>query len=80
MELNKYQYNNNDSSSGANEKERVIQVRAIITCPTCQYEKRFLNRFHRSELEMLTVALKVFDWLVCNDCGELLDLNLEFNI
>jgi hypothetical protein len=79
MESNKYQFNNNDSSGRINEESKVIQVRAIITCPTCDYEKSFLNKFHRRELEILIPAIKVFDWLVC-DCGELLDLNLEFEI
>lgn len=80
MELNKYKLENDEPATGMEKDETLIQVRAVISCPTCDYEKRFRNKFHRHELEMLTVALKVFDWLVCNDCGELLDLNLNFEI
>lgn len=57
-----------------------IKVRAIISCPTCSYKKSFRNQFLRKDMELMTVALKVFDWLVCDKCGELLSLNLEFEI
>ncbi|MHA1149142.1 MAG: hypothetical protein ACTSR8_12960 [Promethearchaeota archaeon] len=58
----------------------IIQVRAIMTCPNCQWRKAFKNSFHRKDIEMMVVALKVFDWLTCPRCGELIDLNLEYNI
>lgn len=57
-----------------------INVRAVISCPTCGYIKKFKNQFARKELELMVVAVKVFDWMVCSTCGELLKLDLEFNI
>ena len=68
------------SSSGSQRAPDVIQVRAIISCPTCSYRKNFRNEFHRKDLELMVVALKVFDWMVCNKCGELLQLDLEYKI
>ena len=61
-------------------RDDIIKVRAIISCPTCEYVKKFRNQFPRSELELMVVTLKIFDWLCCNKCGELLNLTLEFNI
>ena len=58
----------------------LIKVRAIITCPNGDYKKKFRNQFLRKEIEMMIVSFKVFDWLTCNKCGELLKLDLEFNI
>ncbi|MFO7796396.1 MAG: hypothetical protein ACQERB_13980 [Promethearchaeati archaeon] len=58
----------------------MIKVRAIITCPGCGYNKAFKNKFNRANLENLIVSLKVFDWMACNKCGELLELNVEFEI
>ena len=58
----------------------IIKVRAVISCPTCEYVKKFRNQFPRNELELMGVTLKIFDWLCCNKCGELLNLTLEFNI
>ena len=66
-------------SDSGQPKDR-IRARAIISCPICGYRKSFLNRFRRKDIEMMVVALKVFDWMVCNKCGELLSLNLEFEI
>ena len=57
-----------------------IQVRAIISCPTCGYKKKFKNQFLRKDLELLTVAVKVFEFITCNKCGDLIKLDLEFNI
>lgn len=68
------------SSSGLERPPDVIQVRAVITCPSCDYKKVFRNEFRRRDLEMLIVCLKVFDWLTCTRCGELLSLNLEYKI
>jgi hypothetical protein len=64
-------------SSGNSE---LIKVRAVITCPNGDYKKKFRNQFLRKEMEMMIVSFKVFDWLTCNKCGELLKLDLEFNI
>jgi len=61
-------------------RDDLIKVRAIISCPTCEYIKTFKNQFPRNELELMVVTLKIFDWLCCNKCGELLNLPLEFNI
>ena len=58
----------------------LIKVRAIITCPNGDYKKKFRNQFLRKEIEMMIVTFKVFDWLTCNKCGELLKLDLEFYI
>ena len=77
IELNK----NSDNALLASEnRDDLIKVRAIISCPTCEYVKKFKNQFPRSELELMVVILKIFDWLCCNKCGELLNLTLEFNI
>ncbi len=73
--------NTGDKSSSSSEREPdLIIVRANITCPRCDYNKRFKNQFYRRDLELMVVALKVFDWLTCTKCGELLDLNLEYEI
>lgn len=58
----------------------LIKVRALITCPNGDYKKSFRNQFLRKDLEMMIVSFKVFDWLTCNKCGELLKLDLEFSI
>ena len=75
---------NTEDSSGnsvsASEDSDLIHVRAIISCPNCGYNKKFKNQFPRNELELLTVAVKVFDWMTCNTCGDLLKLDLEFKV
>ena len=58
----------------------LIVVRANISCPRCDYIKKFKNQFYRRDIELMVVALKVFDWLTCVRCGEILDLNLEYEI
>ncbi|MFX1380620.1 MAG: hypothetical protein ACFFA4_16175, partial [Promethearchaeota archaeon] len=58
----------------------LIQVRAIISCSNCGYKKKFRNQFPRKDLELLTVAVKVFEFITCNTCGDLIKLDLEFNI
>lgn len=60
--------------------DKLIKVRALITCPNGDYKKKFKNQFLRKDLELMVVTLKIFDWLVCHRCGELLNLDLEFNI
>lgn len=77
IELNK---NNDNTLLASEDREDLIKVRAIISCPTCEYVKKFKNQFPRNELELMVVTLKIFDWLCCNKCGELLNLTLEFNI
>ena len=62
------------------DNENLIKVRAIISCPSGDYTKKFRNQFPRSQLELMTVAFRIFDWMTCPKCGELLNLNLEFEI
>jgi len=57
-----------------------VSVRAIISCPTCGTKNSFKNRFSLSAIEQMVVSLKIFDWLTCSQCGELLKLDLEFRI
>lgn len=57
-----------------------IKVRAMISCSKCGTEKIFRNKYKHSDLELMVVSLKVFDWLTCSKCGELLKLDLEFII
>lgn len=72
---------NSDHALLASEnRDDLIKVRAIISCPTCEYVKKFKNQFPRNELELLVPVVKIFDWMVCNKCGELLNLTLEVDI
>ncbi len=79
MEIDNTKNGNGESIDGSVGDE-LIKVRAIITCPNGDYKKKFRNQFLRKEMEMMVVSFKVFDWLTCNKCGELLKLDLEFNI
>ena len=76
------EYNNDTANKelGNPKQETLIKVRAVITCPNGDYRKKFKNQFPRSQLELMSVALRIFDWLTCEKCGELLKLNLEFEI
>ena len=80
MEIDESTLLREKSSSGSEQATDVIEVRAIISCPHCTYNKKFKNKFRRKDIELMVVALKVFDWMVCNKCGELLQLDLEFGI
>ena len=79
MEIDNTKNGSRESIDGTVGAE-LIKVRAIITCPNGDYKKKFRNQFLRKEIEMMIVSFKVFDWLTCNKCGELLKLDLEFNI
>jgi len=79
MEIDNTKDNSDKSVSGSRHND-LIQVRAIISCPSCNYKKKFRNQFPRKDLELLTVAVKVFDWMTCNNCGDLLKLDLEFKV
>ncbi len=79
MEINNTKNGSGKSLDGSADGE-LIKVRAIISCPNGDYKKKFTNQFLRKEIEMMIVSFKVFDWLTCNKCGELLKLDLEFNI
>ena len=72
--------NSSDKAVADSGDTDLIQVRAIISCPNCGYKKKFRNQFPRKDLELLTVAVKVFDWMTCNTCGDLLKLDLEFQV
>lgn len=82
VEIMEIDYNNTriESALRASERSDIIKVRAVIRCPTCSYEKKFKNQFPRDQLELMTVAVRIFDWMTCNKCGNLLELSLEFNI
>jgi len=62
--------NNNatDSSFIDSEGEDVIKVRAIISCPSGDYKKKFKNEFPRKDLELMVVAFKIFDFMTCSKC------------
>ncbi len=77
IEMNK---NATDQTFESPEMEDIINVRAIISCPSWDYLKKFKNRFPRKDLELLVVCIKIFDFMTCSKCGELLNLNLEFEI
>ncbi len=77
MEIDHTKNINHESSSSSTD---LIRVRAIITCPNGDYKKKFRNQFLRKDIELMVVTLKIFDWMVCHRCGEILDLNLEFDI
>ena len=79
MEIDNTKDGSGKSLDGSVDNE-LIKVRAIISCPNGDYKKKFRNQFLRKEIEMMIVSFKVFDWLTCNKCGELLKLDLEFNI
>ncbi len=69
-----------ESLSGSKKPGSLILVRAIMTCTTCGKEKKFRNQFLRKDFELMVVPLRVFDWMVCNKCGELFRLDLEFRV
>ena len=71
--------NSQEKGIEATEDRSLIKVRALITCPNGDYNKKFRNQFLRKDMEMMVVSLKIFDWLTCYKCGELLKLDLEFS-
>ena len=79
MEIDNTKTSSKESMDGSKSSD-LIKVRAIISCPNGDYKKIFRNQFLRKEMEMMVVSFKVFDWLTCNKCGELLKLDLEFSI
>ncbi len=60
-------------------EQEVINVRATISCRSCGYNKKFRNNFRLKNIEQMVVSLKCFDYMTCS-CGQLLELNLEFEI
>lgn len=79
MEIDNTKTSSRESMDGS-KSDDLINVRALITCPNGDYNKKFRNQFLRKEIELMIVSLKVFDWLCCVHCGELLNLNIEFII
>ena len=74
--------NKSEAEKGSNKSElgeNLIIVRAVLSCPSCSYRKAFKNQFQQKNIENMVVNLKIFDWMTCS-CGELLNLNLEFEI
>jgi hypothetical protein len=69
-----------DKTFNDSDNENLIKVRAIISCPSGDYIKKFRNQFPRKDLELMVVVFKIFDFMTCTKCGELLNLNLEFEI
>ncbi len=80
MEIDNFHESDKKAQIGSEHEESIINVWAIISCPICNYKKKFKNQFPRKELELFKVTISVFDWLTCDQCGELLNLNLEFQI
>jgi len=72
--------NNSDESISRSKSDDLINVRARLTCPNADYKKTFRNQFPRKNIELMIVSLKIFDWMVCHRCGEILNLDLEFDI
>ena len=70
----------NKKTVGSSDHDDLIQVRAIISCENCGYKKRFKNQFPRNQMELFVVSAKVFDFMTCTKCGNLLKLDLEFNL
>ena len=77
IELNN---NTTDKTFSGSDSENLIKVRAIISCPSGDYIKKFRNKFPIKDLELMVVAFKIFDFMTCNKCGELLSLRLEFEM
>ncbi|MBY9018794.1 MAG: hypothetical protein KGD66_08175 [Candidatus Lokiarchaeota archaeon] len=75
-----YNKESSNQSIASESNDNLIKVRAIISCPTCTYQKKFKNQFSRKELELFVVTAKIFDWMVCTKCGDLLNLTFEFDI
>ena len=80
MEIDDVNKGSVDTLEKVKKPSNLIIVRAIIKCSTCGINKKFKNQFFRKDLELLIVALKVFDWMTCSKCGELFQLDLEFKI
>ena len=80
MEIDNFDESSAKAPESSKKPPSLITVRAIMKCETCGTVRKFKNEFFRKDLELMVVALKVFDWMVCNKCGELFQLDLEFNI
>ncbi|MFX1238601.1 MAG: hypothetical protein ACFFBP_03055 [Promethearchaeota archaeon] len=80
MEIDEANKGSLESLEKVKKPSNLIIVRAIIKCNICGINRKFRNQFFRKDLELLVVALKVFDWMTCSRCGELFQLDLEFKI
>ena len=79
MEINNTQENKDKAANGSKNGD-LIQVRANISCPSCSYKKKFKNQFPRKDIELMIVSIKVFDFMTCPKCGDILKLDLDFNV
>ncbi|TFG24324.1 MAG: hypothetical protein EU529_04480 [Promethearchaeota archaeon] len=79
MEIDYNNNNGNDIKSTNKLASDLIKVRATLSCPSCSYKKSFKNQFRLKNIEHMIVSLKCFDYMTCS-CGELLSLNLDFEI
>ena len=61
-------------------QEKGIRARAIISCSKCKTKKIFRNVILRKNLELLVVTLKILDWMTCEKCGGIIQLEMEFEI
>jgi hypothetical protein len=77
IDINK---NNDEKASSGSHESNLINVRVIISCPTGDYKKKFRNQFPREQMDLFLVSARVFDWMTCPRCGELLNCNFEFSI
>jgi predicted nucleic-acid-binding Zn-ribbon protein len=79
IDFNKVE-NDSKALSEQKNKDKSIKVRAIISCLNCGTKNIFKNQFREKDSELMVVSLKVFDWLTCSKCGDLLKLDLEFEL
>ena len=60
--------------------EDIIRARITLECPYCSYKRVFKNEFSPSNMELITVTLKIIDWLTCDKCDHQLNFNLDLFI
>ncbi len=80
METGNFSKNDIGSVTEVRAKDNLIRVKVIMACPNADYKKSFKNKFNRGNIEFLTTSLKIFDWMTCPRCGELLNLYLNFEV
>lgn len=62
------------------EGESLIKARITLFCPSCKTNRKFKNVFSKDKIGLIIVTLKIIDWLTCDDCGDLLDSKIEYEI
>jgi hypothetical protein len=65
---------------GNKRNKRKINATLNIRCERCGYSKTYKKEFHREEIELLIVTLKIFEWLTCEICHQLYVFTLTFAI